>query len=111
VLLSFLGVHAMLTWREVHRAQLSKVNWPLPLALGGLLLSLSVLIHARGAISYETWAWNLRQGVIDAHPGRVWDWRQPQSLAGWIEMPLPHDFPLAEPLIDLRTQESDKYLL
>jgi hypothetical protein len=48
---------------------------------------------------------------IDDQPGRVWDWRQPQFLAGWIQTPLPRDFPLAEALVDLTVPQADKYLV
>lgn len=51
------------------------------IALGGLLLALSIMINARGAFSQATLDWNARV-QIDRHPERVWDLRSPQFLAG-----------------------------
>lgn len=51
------------------------------LALGGLLLFVSIAINARGACSAATTDWNF-QVQIDQHPESVWAWQSPQFLAG-----------------------------
>jgi hypothetical protein len=108
VLLGILGVKAMLTWQETHGVEIWSPNWAMPLTIGAFCLSFSVFMNARGAISQDTGLWAVN---IDDHPGRIWDWRQPQFLAGWIATPLPRDFPVAEGLIDLTVAEADKYLV
>jgi hypothetical protein len=70
------------------------------LPLAGMA-ALSVFIHARGALSESTQRWNLRPMDIDASPGRVWDWRYPQWLAGLAPHPGRWVFPVVavgEPL-------------
>ncbi|HXN87259.1 MAG TPA: hypothetical protein VN867_14390 [Candidatus Binataceae bacterium] len=44
----------------------------------GLLALVSMTIHAQGAIRYATWEWNYVPTNIDQHPGRAWDWSDPQ---------------------------------
>jgi hypothetical protein len=44
----------------------------------GLLALVSMTIHAQGAIRYATWEWNYVPTNIDLHPGRAWDWSDPQ---------------------------------
>jgi len=46
--------------------------------IGCLLLSLGVLINARGALSSKTKAWNAAPGLDE----RVWDWKDMQIFAG-----------------------------
>jgi hypothetical protein len=95
VLLGILGIDAMLRARESkdekHRS--SSLAWRLQLALGGVLLLLSVIINTLGATSHATWLWNLRPQEIDRHPERLWDWRQPQFLAKYLPYPPPRSFP------------------
>jgi hypothetical protein len=88
VLLGILGVRAMLAWREQH-AQASRAGWRVQLVCGGLLLLFSAFINCRGATSHATWLWNVRPVGIDEHPERLWDWRQPQFLAGMLPTPPP----------------------
>ncbi len=64
-----------------------------------VLASLSVFIHARGALSEETRLWNARPFDIDLRAGRLWDWSYPQFLAGLIDPPLPPDA-YAEPALN-----------
>jgi hypothetical protein len=52
-----------------------------------VLAAVSVGMHARGALSPATMTWNGVPTNIDADPGRVWDWRRPQFLAGLTFMP------------------------
>jgi hypothetical protein len=54
------------------------------LAVGGTLLILSVVIHARGAMSWDTVLWNYFPVDVDRRPQRLWDWSQPQLLAGAV---------------------------
>lgn len=94
VLLGILGVHAMLTWRK-EQATASRVGWRVQLACGVLLLLMSAFINTRGAASHATWLWNIRPVEIDQHPERLWDWRQPQFLAGILPTPQPGELPPA----------------
>ena len=96
VLLGILGTSAMLKWRE-ERAETSRVGWRAQLACGVLLLLMSAFINARGAASHATWLWNMRPLEIDQHPERLWDWRQPQFLAGILPAPEPRESPPAVP--------------
>ena len=86
VLLGILGTSAMLKWRE-ERAEVSRLGWRAQLACGLLLLLMSAFINTRGATSHATWLWNMRPLEIDQHPERLWDWRQPQFLAGIVPPP------------------------
>jgi hypothetical protein len=90
VLLGILGTSAMLKWREKSTAAgSSRPVWRAQLACGLLLLLMSVFINTRGATSHATWLWNMRPLEIDQHPERLWDWRQPQFLAGILPPPAP----------------------
>jgi hypothetical protein len=86
VLLGILGTSAMLKWREDVGAA-SRLGWRVQLACGVLLLLASAFINTRGATSHATWLWNMRPLEIDQHPERLWDWRQPQFLAGMLPLP------------------------
>lgn len=50
------------------------------------LLTLSIAINARGAISWQTARWHVVVD-IDSHPDRAWDWSYPQFMAGLIAPP------------------------
>jgi hypothetical protein len=89
VLLGILGTNAMLKWREERGATISRVGWRAQLACGALLLLISAFINTRGATSHAAWLWNSRPVGIDEHPERLWDWRQPQFLAGILPAPPP----------------------
>lgn len=114
VLLAILGIHAGLAWRERERAggraSAAAAVWRATMAAGGALLLLSVFINARGATSYETWIWNIWPTNVDRVPGKIWDWREPQFLAGLIHPPLPDEFPVMEGQVSFATTEADKYL-
>jgi hypothetical protein len=107
VLLSIIGIRAMLTRPDSSPTKRSFVG---QLTAGALLLLASVILNARGATSQETWAWNNWPTSVDKVPGKIWDWRQPQFLAGLIHPPLPQEFPLFENRINFASPESDKYL-
>ncbi|HEY9157626.1 MAG TPA: hypothetical protein VIO10_06750 [Candidatus Binatus sp.] len=59
---------------------------PWELTVGAILISLSVAINARGALSFRTQWWNAVVDV-DNHPERVFDWSYPQFMAGLIAPP------------------------
>jgi hypothetical protein len=80
-LLAILGQHAATSAPSSRRSQLE-------MAVGLLMLALSILINARGAISWATYNWNMDADMdVDYHPDRVFDWSQPQFLAGLLPMP------------------------
>lgn len=108
LLLGILGVRAMLDWRAKHKT--SRLEWSATLAAGSLLLLLSIFINARGALSWATIKWYRLPVDIEKAPSRLWDWRQPQFLAGLLPPPLPADFPPANSMIDFREPAADKHL-
>jgi hypothetical protein len=89
VLLGILGLKAMLVWREQNPTGSTRAGWRVQLASGALLLLMSAFINTRGAASHATWLWNMRPLEIDQHPERLWDWSQPQFLAGMLPTPPP----------------------
>ena len=110
VLLSILAIGAMLAWRE-KTPKAKSPGWSVQLAVGWTLLILSAFINTRGAASHATWRWNMRPRGVDEHPERLWDWREPQFLAGYVPLPLPREFPIAtSKRIDFASSESEKYL-
>lgn len=111
VLLAVLGMQAM---RARHPGQLgptARRNLRLEMVAGCLLLLLSVVINGSGAVNRASWIWNARPLNIDQYPERLWDWRQPQFLAGLIAPPLPRSIPsLPATRIDFARPDSDRYL-
>ncbi len=95
VLAAVLALWAALRWREERalRRRSGTGEWWLTLGAGGALLAASVFIQARGALAVATRVWNKRPVTIDQVPARLWDWRQPQFLAGLIRQPLPDVVP------------------
>ncbi|HMF56676.1 MAG TPA: hypothetical protein VK619_10055 [Pyrinomonadaceae bacterium] len=112
VLLSILGVEAMLDWREKNEKSISLFKWRAQLAIGAALLIVSVFINASGALLWDTWRWNGWPVRVDDNPRRVLDWRYPQFLAGLIHPTLPVDFPVVEgeTRIDFRNKSADRFL-
>ena len=111
VLLGILGLKAMLASREDRGNVATSRTFALPFA-GLLLLAFSVFVHARGAISSATAVWSVLPANVDQQPARIWDWRQPQFLAGLLPPPFPASVP---PLptrtrIDFTTREAEPYL-
>ena len=94
VLLAILGIDELLRRRGMLPAQAGLIRWRVELTAGGLLLLLSIFINTLGATAHATWLWNVRPKEIDSHPERLWDWRQPQFLAGYLPYPQPREFPL-----------------
>ena len=76
VLLAALGLRPLLE----RRAPAMRIE----LAAGAVLLALSVLVQARGTCARATWEWNKTPDDISLHLERVWDWRDPQPLAGLL---------------------------
>ena len=84
VLLGTLGLRANLASRH-GRADDSIAGGRVELAFGVAAVALSVFINANGAIRRATWEWNEGPPInVDLCPERVWAWRQPQFLAGYL---------------------------
>ena len=111
VLLAIVGLKAMLDSRAVGAGDsfVAKLAWS---SIGLVLLAASVLIHWRGADAQATSFWNSQPENVDLHPERIWDWRQPQFLAGVITPPFPPNVPLLQEnaTIDFTSRDADKYL-
>ncbi len=108
VLLAVLGLDALLRSER----QVSRVERFVTVTTGLLLLSAGLFIHGRGALSPATSVWNSLPQNVDADPDRIWDWRQPQFLAGLLPPPFPPSIP---PLpdgatIDFKSHDADNYL-
>lgn len=56
-------------------------------AVGATLCAASVFLHARGALSQATQDWY--EGIDNSNAHRLWDWREPQFLAGLVPRPIP----------------------
>jgi hypothetical protein len=97
VLLGILGLKAMLIRHEQAAQSSTRTGWRVQLACGALLLLMSAFINTRGAASHATWLWNMRPLEIDQHPERLWDWSQPQFLAGILPTPQAKETPPATP--------------
>lgn len=81
------------------------------IALAALLAAgaLSAAIHYQGAHNLFTAFWNGRPQDIDAVPGRAWDWRAPQFLAGILPSRLPEEFPSAVGTVEAWSDDSEPY--
>ena len=111
VLLAILGVQAMRKRRATKLASAAPKTNRIELSFGCVLLLLSVVINGSGAVNRATWEWNARPLNIDQHPERLWDWRQPQFLAGLVNPPLPATMPQFKPgSIDFSQPESEAYI-
>jgi hypothetical protein len=82
VLLSTPAVDRLLRFRWTAARQWYRV------AVGVLVLMLgwSLFLHGQGAYFTETTCWSSHPSV-DAHPERLWDWSDPQFLAGVRSIP------------------------
>jgi hypothetical protein len=112
VLLAVLGIKAMLASQEKQSMRLSSIGRLAQAASGAVLLSASVFINARGAMSPDTWTWNTWPSSIDAQPQRLWNWRNPQFLAGLLPPPLTHDFPTVASgtRVDFGAADADQFI-
>jgi hypothetical protein len=111
VLLSILGLSAMLSSQIVVHGE-ARFEKYATAGVGVVLLTAGIFIHARGALSPATSIWNSLPENVDLKPERIWDWRQPQFLAGLIPPPFPPNVPLLEKntSIDFTTRDAEKYL-
>ena len=57
--------------------------------------------------------WNRIPCPVDDAPARIWDWRYPQILAGWLQPPLPDVRPPARPgsAVGFSSEEGRRYQL
>jgi hypothetical protein len=79
-LLAILGIRAFLDDSRVPTPRRT-----IAISAAALLLILSVITNAPGALSPSAGWWNARPD-IDTHPERLWDWGHPQFLA-WLQHP------------------------
>lgn len=109
VLLAIVAFQAMLNYRE--QKFVRSLSQAVQLTCGALLLAGSIFINGRGALALETWRWN----PVDVSEvgDKLWDWRQPQFLAGLVAPPMTHAY---EPIligttVDFnKAEQSKKYL-
>lgn len=88
-LLAVFAAHAFLTTPRAER----RIAWSAQAAVLGLFLAASIFINARGATSWATWNWKAydrqpawaSEGKMNwLRPGHVWNFRNPQYLAGLL---------------------------
>jgi hypothetical protein len=108
-LLGIIAIRAMLDAR-IASPKKQSLAWRVQLTAGALLLIISIILNARGAVSEATWTWNKWPTNVDNVPAKIWDWRRPQFLAGLLHPPLPGEFPLLEGKINFASSDADKYL-
>jgi hypothetical protein len=84
VLLGILGIRAMVSAREPRVSETRSLarRGRAELAAGAALLFISVFMNAQGAIFPRTYAWNAGPPDVGTNFERVWDWRDPQFMAG-----------------------------
>jgi hypothetical protein len=106
VMLTILGIDAL------RRAPLETRSWagPVQAAIGALLLLVSIGMNGIGAVMAETVTWNEHPTSVDKDPSRLWDWRYPQFLAGFLHPPLPGEFPPADVRIEFSRTSAEPYL-
>ncbi|HKE55345.1 MAG TPA: hypothetical protein VKB46_01545 [Pyrinomonadaceae bacterium] len=109
VLLAILGLDAFARWRAEAEVESKPTHARRQLLAGGVLLLLSMFINIRGATNRKTWGWNAGPVGVDEYPAKLWDWRDPQFLAGIFRGHYPKFTPLDCPL-DFGTDEAAQYL-
>lgn len=80
VLLAVIGCRAMLDYCE-RRGAAARTYRQVVVASSVALICLGIAINANGAFNWQTGVWN-RRVHIDQTPSVVWNWRNPQFLAG-----------------------------
>jgi hypothetical protein len=63
---------------------------------GCLLVAAGLALNGAGALSVNTWLWNVSPSGIDENPQRLWDWRRAQFLAA-VSWPFLEDAPFLPP--------------
>jgi hypothetical protein len=81
----FLGVCGLRARQHARcaEAQPGAAGGRLEVAMGIVLVVLSVAANAPGALSRRSWDWNVLPYDVDRHPSHLWDWTDPQFLA-WV---------------------------
>ncbi len=111
VLLGILGIQAMLRARtELEREHQSLKGWRTQNVVGGLLLLASMVVNGIGATMPATIIWSDKPARVDKEPSRLWDWRYPQFLAGFLSPPLPKVFSPGDVRIEFSRKSSEPYL-
>ena len=109
VLLAIIAVHAMLKQREELKNRQLRF-WQLQNVVGGFLLLVSGCMNGIGATRPAVLTWNNKPVRVDRDPSRLWDWRYPQFLAGFLRPPAPNAFPPADVRIDFPRKSAEPYL-
>ena len=78
VLLAILGIKAFLDDPHLSMQESSAV-----ISIAVVLLTISILMNAPGALSASATKWN-EVPPLEYHPERLWDWEHPQWLA-WAQ--------------------------
>ena len=104
VLLAILGIDAL------RQSPNTRTIFNLQKVAGVAVLVVSVFINTLGATSHATWLWNQRPKEIDRHPDRLWDWRQPQFLAGYLPYPKPRELAALTHRIDFSDEAAERFL-
>ena len=111
VLLGILGIQAMLKARaELQRQNQSLKVWRTQNVFGGLLLLASIVMNGIGATMPATIIWSDKPARVDKQPSRLWDWRYPQFLAGFLSPPRPKAFSPGDVRIEFSRKSSEPYL-
>lgn len=81
-LLGILGLKAMLSARARRPGEARSFGQRTELVAGVAALLLSVFMNAQGALFPGTYSWNGGPPDVGTNFERVWDWKDPQFLAG-----------------------------
>ena len=109
VLLAILAVQAMLKARAESKDK-PFGSWRVQNVMGIVLLLVSISMNGIGAMNPAVIAWNNKPVRVDRDTSRLWDWRYPQFLAGFILPPPPKVFPTAGAPIDFSRKSAAPYL-
>src|SRR5262245_27306297 len=109
VLMAICGLAAFARWRRASESAAESIHWRRPMTVGVVLLLLSVFIHLRGATNKKTWTWNASPIGVDEYPAKLWDWGDPQFLAGIFRGHYPQFSPVPG-RIDFGTDLAAQYL-
>src|SRR5258706_1663094 len=109
VLLAIIAVQATLKQREELKNRPLRF-WRLQNIAGGFLLLVSTCMNGIGATMPAIITWNDKPVRVDRDPSRLWDWRYPQFLAGFLRPPPPKVFLPADVRSDFSRKSADLYL-